>query len=71
MTESFRDVDFDDIFCHFSLNVSTSISLIGAKRNISLLKNEPAHEIMALIALRKLSLQTRMRSNPLGLMSDI
>ena len=28
---------------------------------------EPTHEIMALIALRKLSLQTRMRSNPLGL----
>ena len=25
------------------------------------------HEIMALIALRKLNLQTRMRSNPLGL----
>ena len=29
--------------------------------------NEPTHEIMALIALRKLNLQTRMRSNPLGL----
>ena len=28
---------------------------------------EPTHEIMALIALRKLNLQTRMRSNPLGL----
>ena len=27
----------------------------------------PTHEIMALIALRKLNLQTRMRSNPLGL----
>ena len=30
-------------------------------------KFEPTHEIMALIALRKLNLQTRMRSNPLGL----
>ena len=29
--------------------------------------NEPTHEIMALIALRKLNLETRMRSNPLGL----
>ena len=29
--------------------------------------NEPTHEIMALIALRKLNLQTRMRSNPLPL----
>ena len=28
---------------------------------------EPTHEIMALIALRKLNLQMRMRSNPLGL----
>ena len=28
---------------------------------------EPIHEIMALIALRKLNLQTRMRSNPLEL----
>ena len=28
--------------------------------------NEPAHEIMALIALRKLNLQTRMRNNSLG-----
>ena len=28
---------------------------------------EPTHEIMALIALRKLNLQTRMRINPLGL----
>ena len=28
---------------------------------------EPTHEIMALIALRKLNLQTRMRSNPLWL----
>ena len=28
---------------------------------------EPTHEIMALIALRKLNLQTRMRSNPRGL----
>ena len=28
---------------------------------------EPTHEIMALIALRKHNLQTRMRSNPLGL----
>ena len=27
---------------------------------------EPTHEIMALIALRKLNLQTRMRSNPRG-----
>ena len=27
---------------------------------------EPTHEIMALIVLRKLNLQTRMRSNPLG-----
>ena len=31
------------------------------------MKNEPTHEIMALIALRKLNLQTRMCSNPLGL----
>ena len=30
-------------------------------------KIEPTHEIMALIALRKLNRQTRMRSNPLGL----
>ena len=30
-------------------------------------KYEPTHEIMALIALRKLNLQIRMRSNPLGL----
>ena len=29
--------------------------------------NEPTHEIMALIALCKLNIQTRMRSNPLGL----
>ena len=28
--------------------------------------NEPTHGILALIALRKLNLQTRMRSNPLG-----
>ena len=28
---------------------------------------EPTHEIMALIALRKLNLQTCMRSNPLAL----
>ena len=28
---------------------------------------EPTHEIMALIALRKLNFQTRMRSNPLRL----
>ena len=34
------------------------------------LENEPTHEIMALIALRKLSLQTRRRSNPMGLTSD-
>ena len=32
-----------------------------------LLSFQPTHEIMALIALRKLSLQTRMRSKPLGL----
>ena len=30
-------------------------------------KNEPAHEIMALFVLRKLILQTHMRSHPLGL----
>ena len=29
--------------------------------------NEPAHEIMALFVLRKLILQTRMRSHPVGL----
>ena len=29
--------------------------------------NEPTHEIMALIALRKLNLYTRMRSHPMGL----
>ena len=29
--------------------------------------NEPTHEIMAVIAFRKLNLQTRMHSNPLGL----
>ena len=28
---------------------------------------EPTHEIMALIALRKLNLKTRMRSHPMGL----
>ena len=28
---------------------------------------QPAHEVMALIALHKLNLQTRMRSNPMGL----
>ena len=32
-----------------------------------MLLNEPTHEIMALIALRKLSLQTHMCSNPLKL----
>ena len=31
--------------------------------------NEPTHEIMALITLLKLNLQTRMRSNPLALSS--
>ena len=29
--------------------------------------NEPAHEIMAFFVLRKLNLQTRMRSHPVGL----
>ena len=29
--------------------------------------NEPAHEIMALLVLRKLILQTRMRRHPVGL----
>ena len=29
--------------------------------------NEPSHEIMALLVLRKLILQTRMRSHPVGL----
>ena len=28
--------------------------------------NEPSHEIMALFVLRKLILQTRMRSHPMG-----
>ena len=31
---------------------------------------EPPHEIMAFIALRKLNLQTRMRSNPQALHVD-
>ena len=31
---------------------------------------EPAHEIMVLFVLRKLILQTRMRSHPVGLESD-
>ena len=35
--------------------------------DVSLLKYESTHEIMALIALHKLNLQTRMRSIPLGL----
>ena len=30
-------------------------------------RNEPAHEIMALFVIRKLILQTRMRSHPVGL----
>ena len=31
------------------------------------INNEPSHEIMALFARRKLILQTRMRSHPVGL----
>ena len=31
------------------------------------LKNEPAHEIMVLFVLRKIILQMRMRSQPVGL----
>ena len=43
----------------------TLTHLTGVKLDTVL--NEPAHEIMARIALRKLNLQTRMRSHPVGL----
>ena len=40
---------------------SPSLALTGA------VVNEPAHEIMVLFGLRKLILQTHMRSHPVGL----
>ena len=66
----------------FSGNIQQTITIVGTgftdtitvnSLNARVLQtrqvqiNEPTHEIMALIALRKLNLQTRMRSNPLGL----
>ena len=35
--------------------------------NLPLAENDPAHEIIVLFALRKLILQTQMRSHPVGL----
>ena len=43
-----------------------SIDKVMWKRSSGRL-NEPAHEIMALVVLRKLNLQTRMHSHPVGL----
>ena len=40
---------------------------VGSEVRVLCLITEPTHEIMVLIALRKFNLQTRMRSNPLGL----
>ena len=64
-------------FCHVAAQV-LFLCQINSYQNcystvllflVSLLvkKNEPTHEIMALITLRKLILQTTMHSNPLGL----
>ena len=59
-------------FCHEAAHFwgvpYTAAHVIGLRRKSCHKKYfEPNHEIMALIALRKLDLQTRMRSNPLGL----
>ena len=50
--------------------VKNQTSLCMRVRAVSLFAyiiHEPTHKIMALIALRKLNLQTRMRSHPMGL----
>ena len=41
------------------------------EKNGKISLNEPTHEIMVLFILRNLILQTRMRSHPVGLDSDI
>ena len=61
----------EDKKCHnlmsrFIFRCITSSPIIASPSAQTLLY-EPTHEVMALIALRKLNLQTRMRSNPLGL----
>ena len=40
---------------------------VCCSRKLTIMKNEPAHEILALFDLRKLIFQTRMRSHPVGL----
>ena len=43
------------------------LTLTTKKSEFKTFTNEPSHEIMALFILRKLILQTRMRSHPVGL----
>ena len=71
MTARFRKCvrqQYKQIVRNLSVWLRTALYLILFLAVLDLRKwNEPAHEIMALIDLRKLNLQTRMRSNPLGL----
>ena len=55
--------------CWFLVNLNDDIDWYPHiwECNFEEIKFEPTHEIMALIALRKLNLQTHMCSNPLGL----
>ena len=43
------------------------VKQLGIRTNLGIFTNEPAHEIMAFFVLRKLILQMRMRSHPVGL----
>ena len=56
-----------NIFSAVNLSNVLSFTFENGIPGISCTLFEPTHEIMALIALRKLSLQTRMCRNPLGL----
>ena len=51
----------------FSENQGNIDTKLCCSRKLTIMKNEPAHEIMALFDLRKLIFQTRMRSHPVGL----
>ena len=57
--DEWRRIDVHDPDC----------ALLGVTKvtDVSYITNEPSHEVMALFVLRKLIIQTRMRSSPVGL----
>ena len=79
--DSYQVENLEDKFSHDEAQINMHLQKASLQQSTQLYsilfcfcltdtQYEPTHEFMALIAIRKLILQTRMRSNPLGLKSD-